>query len=134
MSEAGVKIDAGDLAQIRRMLRRIDPEVDKALRKGLRDAANVVRDEGKRRAPVRSGALRRSIRSRVRAREVSVGSKADHASVVHEGKRHPLFGDRDRWYENPRVPFLDDAVAEKRPQVLRMIEHEIESAVRSVSR
>lgn len=45
------------------------PAARRALRKGMRAGANVVRDEARAKAPVRTGNLKRKIRTRERSEE-----------------------------------------------------------------
>ena len=73
-------IGAQELADALHSLARKD--MNRATRKGLRVAANLVRDEARRRAPMRTGRLRRNITvsvsskvAKVRVREGSVKSK-----------------------------------------------------------
>ena len=80
MAAAAIRIEG--LAEFRAALRRCDPALAKGVREGLKDAAQIVAYEAKRRAPVRSGMLKGSVRSfaagnragvRVNARRVSAG-------------------------------------------------------------
>ena len=45
------------------------PAARRALRKGMRKGANVVRDEARAKAPVRTGKLRKAIRTRERSED-----------------------------------------------------------------
>lgn len=86
------------LADLRKALRGIDKDAEKELRKALRPAAKVVQDEAKRRAPKRTGALRRGIRARV----VGAGNRF-RAEVVSK-----------RYAEVPRNPYSHRKINPKR--------------------
>lgn len=81
--------------QIARALQELPAKVGRNyLRGALRAAAAVYRDRARQEAPVRSGALRRSIRISTRSRgalvtaSVKIGGKlAPHAILVHGGTR-----------------------------------------------
>ena len=91
---------------LQRALRSAPADTRKEVRKGLRTAATTVRDDARRRAPSRSGRLRRSLRVSVTQRGVAVGSRLPYAAIHEFGGRHPLFGDRDNWYAQRARPFL----------------------------
>lgn len=58
------------LAELDRALQELAwPAARRALRKGMRKGANVVRDEARAKAPVRTGNLKRRIRTRERREE-----------------------------------------------------------------
>lgn len=71
------------LAELRLALKKIDRELDRGLAAVFRQIGRMVRDAARRNAPVRSGALRKSIRSSVSARRSSIYSNLDYAPV-HE--------------------------------------------------
>ena len=66
------------LAEFRRDLRRIDPVLAKGVREGLKDAAQIVAYEARRRAPVRSGRLVASVRA------FASGNRADNIARARE--------------------------------------------------
>jgi HK97 gp10 family phage protein len=76
-----VRVDG--LAKLRRDLKAIDKDLGKSLTDHLREIAKEVRDDARSRAPVKTGALRGSIKHSVRARGASVYSNLDYAPV-HE--------------------------------------------------
>lgn len=43
--------------------------------------------------------------------------------------RHPLFGDRDKWFDQPRHPFLTVALAANRRQITKRMESAWEKAL-----
>lgn len=59
-----VKLKVEGMWEFRKALRAVDTELPKQLRKGLNTVAELVADEAATRVPVRSGALRDSIRPR----------------------------------------------------------------------
>lgn len=68
MSDFDVKIDGLD--QLHVSLQGLaGPAVRRALRKGMRSGANIVRDEARANAPVKAGKLRRRIRTRERSEQ-----------------------------------------------------------------
>lgn len=73
------------LAKLRRDLRAIDKDLGKSLTDHLRDLAKEVRDEARSRAPVKTGALQRSIKHSVRARGASIYSNTPYAGVQEWG-------------------------------------------------
>jgi HK97 gp10 family phage protein len=81
--ELSVKIEG--LAKFGRDLRAIDKDLGKAFTDHLRDLAKEVRDDARSRAPVKTGALQRSIKHSVRARGASVFSNSPYANVQEWG-------------------------------------------------
>lgn len=59
-----VKLKVEGMWEFRKALRAVDTELPKQLRRGFNDVAEMVADEAASRVPVRSGALRDSIRPR----------------------------------------------------------------------
>lgn len=81
---ANASVQVEGLARLRRQIRRLDPEIDKALRDELKAVGEVVAADARARVPVRSGRARASIK-------VSVNSKG----VFIKGgtpKRVPYYG------------------------------------------
>lgn len=117
--------DAGEIAEFRRALRQLDNELAKGLTRELR---KVIREhvvpDAKSNASW-SSRIPRNIRPMVQARRlgVRVSSRgAPHARPfegISKGARgsrgsfrHPLFGDRDNWFEQSTRPFLTPAMAD----------------------
>ena len=68
MADFAVEIQG--LAQLDRALQELAwPAARRALRKGMRKGANVVRDEARAKAPVKTGNLKRKIRTRERSEQ-----------------------------------------------------------------
>lgn len=59
-----VKLKVEGMWEFRKALRSVDKELPRQLRKGFNEVAELVADEAASRVPVRSGALRDSIRPR----------------------------------------------------------------------
>lgn len=61
-----VRFRLRNIATLDEQLAQIEPKLQrKVMRRALRVGGNIVRDEARRRAPVRGGLLRRSIQTRV---------------------------------------------------------------------
>lgn len=71
--------------EFRRDLKRLQPMVEKELRKDIRAAAARVAAEAAANAPRVTGEYARSIRPYVTARGVSIGSRLPQAGVLHWG-------------------------------------------------
>lgn len=115
--------DAGQIAEFRRALRQLDAELAKDLTKELRRVivAEVV-PTAKANASW-SSRIPGNIRPMVQARRlgVRVASKRTPHARPFEGIskgargargtfRHPLFGNRNHWFEQPTRPFLAPAM------------------------
>lgn len=85
LSGTETRIDASGLRELRRDLRRIDKNLAKAFNRALREIGNEIRDEirGSTQRPYRTGKLRRSVKTSVRAKGVSLYSLLKYAPV-HE--------------------------------------------------
>lgn len=67
---ADLSVEIVGLKELDRALQELAwPAARRALRKGMRQGANVVRDEARAKAPVRTGNLKRKIRTRERSEE-----------------------------------------------------------------
>jgi hypothetical protein len=78
-----LKVDG--LKDFRRDLKRLGPEVDKDLRREIRDASTRVLQEARAVAPVRTGTLARSLKVSVTQRGASIYSDLPYAPIVHWG-------------------------------------------------
>jgi len=110
------------------------PAARRALRKGMRAGANIVRDEARQKAPVKTGKLRRRIRTRERREENG------WMRFAIEVPQSVFYG---RFFEfgtskQPARPFLrpaaanqtDAAVAQMRSSLAEAIELEMQRARR----
>jgi hypothetical protein len=119
------------LAEFRRDLKKIAPETNKAFGRQLRAIARPVRDDARNRAPVQSGALRKSIKHSVTQSQMTLYSNLAYASVHEWGTREPL-SERTRIQPQgvpiriPRSQMLGRAVFRAKPriegQIIRIFE------------
>ena len=121
--------------QLSRALRQFgDKEITKELRKSNRLAAQLVRDEARKRVPVDSGALQGTIRSagtrtiariRVgRAKATKTKGVVNYAWLVHRGHVLPGGG------RYAGVPYLRDAISDTWDEVLAAYEKGLRDAAR----
>lgn len=92
-------------------LRQVDKGLAQGLRGASKKAADIVVAEAKRRAPVKSGALRASVRSRTQqrgARVVAGSARVPYAGAINWG-----------WKKRNIAPqeFLYSAIAAKRDDI-----------------
>lgn len=111
------------LKELQRELRAVSKEAAKDLRQANLEGARIVAIEAQRRAPERSGRLRRSIRATATQRGAAVkagGARVPYASVIHFGlpKRHI--------HANP---FIYDAADNRRADVIRRAERAIDELI-----
>jgi hypothetical protein len=117
----GTRIDAAGLTVLRRDLAAISKDANREAIKAIRVAAEPVRRDAARRAPrsaqvpkgrktVRGTPSRKhladSLRISVARNRVRIVSNLAHARVVHDGGRHPLFGNREHWVPVRPNPFI----------------------------
>ena len=81
--DAGIHTEG--LREFRRDLRKFAPEVDRVLRADINIAAGRVLIEARGDAPMRTGALARSLKKSVTVRGASIYSTLPYAGVVHWG-------------------------------------------------
>jgi len=116
--------DTAGLSRLARNLRAASPEAWKACRLAMRAAAAPVMSEAQARAGW-STRIPGSMRIRPRAGTVKIvaGGPAapDAAPYEHHGLpgkfRHPLFGNRDYWYDQTARPFLGPAAEAAKGEV-----------------
>lgn len=73
------------LAGFRRALKKIDKDVDRELKVAMRTVTNTVRDRARTNAPIRSGALRKSIRTSVTNKRAAIYSNVEYAAIQEYG-------------------------------------------------
>lgn len=113
---ADLSVEIVGLKELDRALQELAwPAARRALRKGMRQGANVVRDEARAKAPVRTGNLKRKIRTRERSEEagnmrfaVEVPRSAFYGRFIEEGWM-PEYGNS----RVPARPFLRPAAENK---------------------
>jgi HK97 gp10 family phage protein len=84
------RVEVTGLASLLRDLKKLEPEVYKELRSGLKNAGQIVADEAKRNASSlfrkRTGDLSRKITPAVKQKEVVVRAKAKHRGYDYPGR------------------------------------------------
>lgn len=129
--------------EIRRLIRDLDGiprDLRRQLRPGLRTAGRMVADQAKVNASWSTripGAIRVSVRfSGTPGVSVIVDKrKAPHGRPHEHGGRpgtfrHPLFGDRSRWYSQRARPFLAPAAEAKSRAAAREIHRVVDRVTR----
>ena len=106
----GVSVEIEGLAEFLRDLKKFEPTVSKSFRARLRKVVAVVAQDAQRRAPKKSGKLRKGIKPSVTNKGATLVSKARHGRIVEFGARHPVFGDREKWVYQPPQPHIFPAV------------------------
>ena len=84
----------------------------RAQAKRLREAAEIVADAAREISASFSTRIPASIRITGGTSKVYIragGPSAPNAYPFDTGARHPLFGNRDWWYPQPKKPFLEEA-------------------------
>lgn len=71
------------LNELRKGLKRLDPELAKEINKYLRIHAKKVRDSARASTPIQSGALRKSVKHYVKAKSFGLWSRSEYAKA-HE--------------------------------------------------
>lgn len=146
----GSGIDTSDFRAVAKALRQAQPELARELRKSLRKAGEIVAVEARSLAEKDSKSIPPTIKVRVASATVSVvaggkdapvaglfelgntgGSKS--ASASRKGVfRHPVFGNRDVWVNQPMHRFLAPAAASRAMQVERAVLGALDQATRTI--
>lgn len=79
------RIETVGLREFRRDLKKLDREIDKELVGDIRRAGGTYLTEARTEAPMKSGALAKSLKLSVTTRGVSIYSTVPYAGVVHWG-------------------------------------------------
>ena len=123
MARSELAIEVPGLRKLRRDLKAIDKDLAQSLTDHLREIARGVRDEARSRAPVKTGALQRSIKHSVRARGASIYSNLPYAPVQE-------FGGTIRPRGTPIAirgrHFIYSAIADKAANVERDLERSLD--------
>lgn len=127
MAREFAAVQAKGLAELRRDLRRLNPEALKEIREALKDAAGLAARTASGLAPVRSGALSRSYQPFTRGNIAGVRSNLPYAGVVE-------FGGTIRPRGTPitirRYEPIQRAVEQQRDQIVESLGDGIEDAAR----
>jgi len=113
-------IQVTGLRELRRELKRVSAQLPRELAKVNHEAAEIVAAEARRRAPVRSGKLRGSVRAlRQQARGVVAAGSArvPYAGVQEFGGTVPRFHSASRT-TIPAQPYVYPALGAKRDEVI----------------
>lgn len=127
------------LPQFLRALKLYAPLVHKQFRSKARDIAKAIAAEAKSNASW-SGRIPGAISPSVTTKFVGVRvskKKAPHGGLYERGStgrpkvvRHPLFGNKNVWFEEPVRPFLAPAVEANRDDTLAAMLQAVEEAKR----
>jgi hypothetical protein len=127
MADEGIKL-AGLNATVK-ALREIGVP-DDAIKTALQSSADIVAERGRSLAPVRSGALRGSIRTARQLRKATVragNSRVPYANPIHWG----WFYDRENFiYKNIRPnPFLARALGYERDEIIANFNRQMQALI-----
>lgn len=124
-------------------------ELRKELNKRIRVAAKPLipkaRAEAMTRLPQRGGLAKQIAKEPIRVQtrtgrdpgvRIVVGKKNGGARSANRGRlRHPLFGNRERWFEQTVKPgWFDDPMAAGAPEIRKGVEQAIDSIVDEIVR
>jgi hypothetical protein len=130
-------VEIRGLRTLRSDLRRIDRTLPSKLNRQLKQAAGPMRDEAARLAG-RSKINRPgyvhfadSLKVGTRGSRVVIYSNRSGAGVIHWGGRHPLFGNRDRWYAQKGNEAIPRAAVKFVVQTERDVARVVERTMRS---
>ena len=136
-SGVGIVADTRGLSRLARDLRRASPEAWRACRAGLLAAAQPVAEDARQRASFSTripATIRVRVGSGANVKIVAGGPGApDAAPLENRGRagtfRHPVFGNRERWVDQPARPFLSPALEAHREEVAVALEEAVTGAV-----
>ena len=113
--------------EFRRDLKKLEPDVDKELRKDIRAAAAKVAAAAAVSAPRVTGEYAKSIRPYVTARGVSVGSRLPQAGVLHWGG---TIRPRGVDIKFPARPVISDALDKQTDRIVEDLGDAVDRAAR----
>lgn len=132
-------IEYSGVRELARALGRMPAELRLELRPELRKAGQIVADQAKANASWSTripGAI--SVSTSTTSRTGGVAVRVDHIKAPHarplEGVtgngifRHPVFGNRSNWVDQPTRPFLFPAVRAKQAEAKALIAEAVRSA------
>lgn len=143
-------IDTSEFKAAVKALRRAQPQLAKELRKELREAGLIVAEEAKKIIEPHSKKIPRTIKVRVSGASVAVvagGPNAPTAALFELGNtggkgsasasrngvfRHPVFGNREQWVNQPMHPFLAPAALANLPRVDEHVGRALDTVTRTI--
>lgn len=147
----GSGIDARDFHDVARALHKAAPATSRALKRRLRKAGEIVAVEARAIASEHSQSIPPTIKVRTRAAAVEViagGPDAPVASLFELGNtrdaksasasrkgsfRHPVYGNREVWVEQPMHRYLAPAAAAHMVEVEREVVGALEEATQIIA-
>jgi len=128
----GFATDASDLKVLAKHLREVDRKASRNLRRAERAVGEVIAVEARKRASEHSTSIPPTIKVRVAGGTIEVRAGTEDQplarlfEVGNEGRgkstfRHPVFGDKSNWVEQPMHPFLYRAGVAKRHEAIRLL-------------
>lgn len=134
-----IGVDISGLTTLAAVLRRVEPSLAKELQTGVAVAGEVIATKARSNASF-STRIPGTIQVRRRALSVKVragGPDAPHAPALEHGGqpgtfRHPVFGRRDVWVDQPAHPFLgiDETT---QAAALALLDHAVDRALKGIS-
>jgi hypothetical protein len=131
-----IVIDSRQFSALTRGIRASGPAGAAAVRRALRDSAEIVKTAAAQNASY-SSRIPGSLRARATATnfKVSAGGDAapDAAPIENKGRgfvRHPVFGDRENWTEkNSHPAFLAPALEAHTEEIVELLTDRLTAAV-----
>jgi hypothetical protein len=126
------------MKEYQRAVRTLARDSQSDLTRGLKTAAGPVLAEAKTIAPRsrihRPGYVHLADSLKIGSRRggVVIYSNKSGAGVVHWGGRHPLFGNRDRWYAQRAQPFVSRAIQHQEGRIVDAVGDAIEAHARKL--
>lgn len=121
-----VEVEIGQ--EFRSSIARAEQAVERAITDAMQIAAMEAANEARRRAPYKTGTLRRSIEVKeMGPRQVAVCSELPYAARIEFG-----FAGRDslgRLYNQPAKPYLRPAIEETRQRMAQVFAEEVRRAL-----
>lgn len=135
---SGIEFDVSQLAEFAARLKAGIPGERSAYRKGMRDIGKTIADSAKEKIANVSPETAASIKVGTRGADTVI-IRAGGGRVIskllegdgYPGKwRHPLFGDKEHWYDEERHPYLWPAWKEHEDEVTEALGEYIAAAIR----
>jgi hypothetical protein len=134
-----INADTDPIKTFARKLRKAAPETSKALKAGILEAVNEVRDDARAAAAQFSSTIPPTVRSSVSGNTgiVRAGNAKVPIAVLYERNaafRHPLFGNKNAYYAQPGAPrhYLTATAAAAHDQVVETIGSAVFDAIDTV--